>query len=54
MSNILTYPEDLSEPIKGEVEIPSDLRGILYYPYTNDIKECFSDVEKELKDAFGI
>jgi len=37
--------------IKGDVEIPSDLRGIGYYSYTNVIKECFSDVEKELREA---
>jgi len=37
--------------IKGDVEIPSDLRGIGYYPYTNNIKECFTDAEKELKEA---
>jgi len=37
--------------IKGDVEIPSDLRGIGYYPYTNYIKECFTDVEKELREA---
>jgi predicted nucleotide-binding protein len=37
--------------MKGDVEIPSDLRGIGYYPYTNYIKECFTDVEKELKEA---
>lgn len=37
--------------IVGDVEIPSDLRGIGYYSYTNAIKECFSDVEKELREA---
>lgn len=37
--------------IKGDVEIPSDLHGIGYYPYTNNIKECFTDVEKELREA---
>lgn len=37
--------------IKGDVEIPSDLNGIGYYPYTNNVKECFTDVERELKEA---
>lgn len=37
--------------VKGDVEIPSDLRGIGYYPYTNHIKECFTDAEKELREA---
>lgn len=37
--------------IKGDVEVPSDLHGIGYYPYTNYIKECFTDVEKELREA---
>ncbi len=37
--------------IKGNIEIPSDLHGLGYYRFNNDIKEVFSDVETELKDA---
>jgi predicted nucleotide-binding protein len=37
--------------IKGEVEIPSDLIGIGYYRFNKNVKECFSDVEIELKEA---
>jgi len=37
--------------IEGEVELPSDLHGIGYLSFTKGVKECFSDVEKELKAA---
>jgi len=37
--------------IKGDVEIPSDLRGIGEYRFNNNVKECFIDVENELKEA---
>jgi predicted nucleotide-binding protein len=37
--------------IKGGVEIPSDLRGIGEYRFSRNIKECFIDVENELRDA---
>ena len=37
--------------IKGDVEIPSDLHGIGYYRFNKDVKECFIDVENELKDS---
>jgi predicted nucleotide-binding protein len=37
--------------IKGDVEIPSDLRGIGEYRFSHNIKECFIDVENELKEA---
>ena len=37
--------------IKGDVEIPSDLRGMGYYRFNNEIKECYIDIENELKDA---
>lgn len=37
--------------IEEDVELPSDLRGIGYLSYIKDVKECFSDVEKELKAA---
>ncbi len=36
---------------KGDVEIPSDLRGIGHYHFDNNVKECFIDVDTELKDA---
>jgi predicted nucleotide-binding protein len=37
--------------IKGDVEIPSDLHGIGYYRFDKNVKECFIEVENELKDA---
>ena len=37
--------------IKGDIEIPSDLRGIGEYRFNSNIKECFFDVEKELREA---
>ena len=37
--------------IKGDIEIPSDLHGIGYYRFSKDVKECYIDVENELKDA---
>jgi predicted nucleotide-binding protein len=37
--------------IKGNVEIPSDLRGIGEYRFNRNIKECFIDVENELREA---
>lgn len=37
--------------IKGDVEIPSDLRGIGEYRFNHNIKECFIDIENELKEA---
>ena len=35
----------------GEVEIPSDMAGVLYLPFQKSVKECFSDIVKELKHA---
>jgi predicted nucleotide-binding protein len=37
--------------IKGDIEIPSDLQGIGYHRFYKKIKECFIDVENELRDA---
>lgn len=37
--------------IKGDVEIPSDLRGIGYYRFHKKVKECFIDLENELREA---
>jgi hypothetical protein len=37
--------------VKGNVEIPSDLRGVGYYRFRDSVKECFIDFEKDLKKA---
>jgi predicted nucleotide-binding protein len=37
--------------VKGDVEIPSDLAGIGRYCFIKNVKECFSDIEDELRDA---
>jgi predicted nucleotide-binding protein len=37
--------------VKGDLEIPSDLKGIGEYRFTRDIKECFIDIEDELREA---
>jgi hypothetical protein len=37
--------------IKGDVETPSDLGGIGEYRFGHNIKECFIDVENELREA---
>jgi predicted nucleotide-binding protein len=37
--------------VKGDVEIPSDLRGISEYRFNHDIRECFIDVDNELREA---
>lgn len=37
--------------IKGDVEIPSDLHGIGRYRFTKSIRECFIEVENELKES---
>jgi len=37
--------------IKGQIEIPSDLNGVGYYRFNKSVKECFLEVENELKDA---
>jgi predicted nucleotide-binding protein len=37
--------------IKGDIEIPSDLQGIGYYRFYKKVKECFIDLEKELREA---
>jgi predicted nucleotide-binding protein len=34
-----------------DVEIPSDILGVVYLPYHQKIEECFQDVRRELKDA---
>ena len=37
--------------IKGDIEIPSDLHGIGYYRFYRNIKECFNDVDNELRET---
>lgn len=37
--------------IKGNVEIPSDLQGIRYHRFKDKIKECFLEVDDELRKA---
>lgn len=37
--------------IKGDVEIPSDLCGIRYHRFKDEIKECFLEVDGELRKA---
>lgn len=36
---------------KGNVEIPSDILGILYIKFKENIKEAYQDIVKELKEA---
>lgn len=35
----------------GDIELPSDMKGIIYKPFKDSIKECFHDIVKELKAA---
>jgi predicted nucleotide-binding protein len=37
--------------IKGDVEIPSDLQGLGVYKFDNNAKECFIDIDNELRRA---
>ena len=37
--------------VKGNVEIPSDLQGIGYHRFKDEIKECFLEVDGELRKA---
>lgn len=36
---------------KGDTEIPSDLKGIGEYRFNQSVRECFLDIENELKNA---
>lgn len=36
---------------KGEVELPSDILGIIYIKFQNTVKECYEEIIKELKNA---
>ena len=36
---------------KGEIELPSDISGILYLPFNSSVNECFKDIRNELKHA---
>ena len=33
------------------VELPSDIDGIVYVPYSRSVNECYRDIERELKNA---
>lgn len=37
--------------IKGDIEIPSDLRGIGHYKFRDSIEECFLGIDTELRKA---
>lgn len=37
--------------IKGDIEIPSDLRGVGYYRFYKSVRERFLEIENELKEA---
>jgi predicted nucleotide-binding protein len=37
--------------IKGDGEIPSDLHGVGFYRFNESVKECFLDIDNELKGA---
>lgn len=36
---------------KGELEIPSDLSGVIYKKFTNNMSEVYGEIRKELKAA---
>jgi len=35
----------------GDIELPSDMKGIIYKPFKDSIKECFHDIVKDLTAA---
>lgn len=35
----------------GDVELPSDIKGILYKPFNSSVRESYGDILKELKNA---
>ncbi|MCU9936590.1 nucleotide-binding protein [Mycoplasmopsis cynos] len=37
--------------VKDEIEIPTDINGMIYKKYNNEIKEIESDIIQELKNA---
>ena len=37
--------------VKGEVEKPSDIAGVIYKPFKDRVKECYREIAKELKAA---
>ena len=37
--------------LKSDVEIPSDMAGVIYLSFKNSIRECYSDIARELKHA---
>jgi len=36
---------------KGDIELPSDMHGIVYIPFKDSVKECKNKIIKELKEA---
>jgi len=36
---------------KGDMELPSDVHGVIYKPFRESIRECYLDIVKELKAA---
>ena len=36
---------------KRGVELPSDIQGIVYLPYSQSVNECYRGIETELKNA---
>jgi len=36
---------------QGEIELPSDVHGILYLPFTTDIHEVSAEISKQLRDV---
>ena len=36
---------------KGEVELPSDMQGIVYIPFEESVNECRDKIASELKEA---
>lgn len=36
---------------QGEIELPSDVLGILYLPFATDVREVAADISKRLHDA---
>ena len=36
---------------KSNVEIPSDINGVLYLPFKESVTECYQDIMRELRSA---
>jgi len=37
--------------LKGDIELPSDMQGILYSRFHESPEECFLEIERDLKAA---